>query len=134
MANSISINQSFTSNCDGVRTTLATNITTFTTSSNFIAGGQAVTASGWTAVSLGGLTDIVGLTVYNDNSDYSASVIALATGSAGQNLLAVLTPGNQSTIPWSGSLAGLYAKVVGTYPPGTPTQPNGEVQWIVQQS
>ena len=134
MANSVSINQSVTSIVDGVRTTLSSNTNQSTTSSNFIAGGQAVTASVWTAISLGSLTDVIILTVVNDNSDNTASVITFATGAAGQNPLATLSPGNQAIIPWSGSLPSLYAKVVGGYPTGTPKPNDGDVQWLVQQS
>ena len=86
MANSLSINQTVASTVDGVRTTLTSATIQYTTSSNFIAGGQDVGSAGWTALSLGSLTNVLGLTVLNDNTGpYTASVITVATGSGGGN-------------------------------------------------
>ena len=134
MANTYVASQTVTTTIDGVRSSLSTNNTTYVTSSNFIVGGQAVTASAWTSLSLGSLTDVIGLSIYNDNTLNTASVITVATGSAGQNVLGILIPGAQSTIAWSGSISGLYAKVTGGYPFGASTPNNGTVQWIAQQS
>lgn len=136
MANSLSINQSVSSVIDGVRTTLSSNTTQNTTSSNFIAGGQDVGSAGWTSLSLGSLTNVLGLTVLNDNTgQYTASVVTIATGSAGLNIIGYLYPGGQLTTQWSGSLSGLYAMVtsgVNLPPAGVP--PSASVQWLVQQS
>ena len=134
MANSISLNQSVTSVIDGVRTTLSSNTTQQTTSSNFIAGGQDVVSTGATALSMGSLTDVSILTVLNDNTGlYTASVIQV-TGSAAIDCGAILLPGYQATIPWSGSMPAISAKVVSGWPPGTATPAKGTVQWLVQQS
>ena len=133
MSNSISINQSVTSVIDGVRTTLSSNTNQLTTSSNFIAGGQDILATGYSPLSIGSLTDVAIITVLNDNSVYSASVIQI-TGSAGANIGGILIPGYQLTIPYSGSISGISAKVVGGWPNGTATPAKGTVQWLVQQS
>jgi hypothetical protein len=134
MANSISINQSVNSTVDNVRTTLASNQNLQTTSSNFIAGTQTIGSVAWTALSLGSLTDIILYSVVNDDTQYSASVITIATGSTGGNTQAILNPGTQTVTPWSGSLAGLYAKVTGGWPTGVATPTSGSVQWLAQQS
>jgi hypothetical protein len=139
MANTISANASVTSVVDSVRTTVSTNTSTPTSSSNFIAGNAVVTGSAWTNVTVGTLSDVLLLTVYNDPTVYSASVITLASGSAGIGPIAILTPGAQAIIPWSGSLTTISAKVVGSYANSTfsPTTVQaglGNIQFLAQQS
>ena len=133
MANSITTNSTVTSVIDGVRTTLSSNTNATTTSSNFVAGGQDIVSANYTHLSVGSLTDVAIFTVLNDNSVYSASVIQV-TGSAGTEIGTILLPGYQATIPWSGSLPGISAKVVGGWPIGTAIPTYGTVQWLVQQS
>jgi ammonia channel protein AmtB len=132
MANSININQSINSTVDSARATLGSNQNLQTSSSNFIQGTQTIGSTTWTALSLGSLTDVILYSVVNDNVNYTASVITIATGSVGGNIQAILTPGAQTVTPWSGSLAGLYAKVTSGY--GVPTPTSGSVQWLAQQS
>ena len=133
MANSISTNSTVTSVIDGVRTTLSSNTSATTTSSNFIAGGQNVVSANATPLSVGTLADVAILTVLNDNSVFSASVISI-TGSAAIDVGTILLPGYQATIPWSGSMPAISAKVVGGWPRGVATPADGTVQWLVQQS
>lgn len=132
MPNSLSIVTTVTSVVDGARTTLNSSNNLNTTSSNFISGTQQMTSSAATNISLGSLTDVLAVTVINDNSVNTASVIQV-TGSVG-GIGAVLIPGSQAVLPWSGSLGGLSGKVIGGYPPGTATPANGTVQWSAQQS
>ena len=133
MANSISVQATVTNTVDNIRNVISSNAVTNTTSSNVIVESSAVTASAWTQLSLDTLADVIALTIWNDNVVNTASVVAVATGSGGQNLLTVLAPNAQAIIPWSGSLAGLYAKVVGGYQ-GAGGAINGVVQYSAQQS
>ena len=91
---------------------------------------QDIGSSGWTALSSVALPNILGITIFNDNlsNNYTASVIQVATGSAGQNPISVLLPGAYGFIPWSGSLNGLYAKVIGGVAVATPV--SGTLQWM----
>ena len=132
MANSLSTQITVTSTVDGVRTVLSSNNNTNTTSSNFIAGTQQVTSSLYTPISLGSLTDVLSITVINDNTVNTASVIQVTGSVAGVGT--ILVPGAQAVLPWSGSLAGLGAKVIGGWPVGTATPKDGTVQWSAQQS
>jgi hypothetical protein len=134
MSNQISTQQTVTSVVDGVRTVLSSNQNTYTTSSNFIAGGQVVTSASWASISLGGLSDVRILTVTNDNTVYTASSIYVATGSTGGNIIAKLGPGDQMTTPWLGSYTSLYARVMDSYPTGATLPTTGSIQWLVQQS
>ena len=147
MANSINSQVSVTSVVDGVRTTISSNIYTNTSSSNFLAGSQDVTGSAFTAQTFTGLNDVVSLTVVNDNTVYSASIIQISSSAAGNTLPlgAILIPGAQAVIPWSGSLTQIATKVVG-YGFGIPGATNpvqgvgsaqagkGTIQFLVQQS
>jgi hypothetical protein len=81
-------------------------------SSNAIQQSSLLTGSGWTPLSLGQCQNVVGISIWNDNTIYSASVVLLATGSAGGNLISVIQPGQAAAIPWSGSLGGLYASAI----------------------
>ena len=130
--NSISLNQTVTSTIDGVRTVVNSNVVQNTSSSNFIVGGQDVGSAAWVALSVGSLTDVIGITVKNDDSVYSSSIVTVATGSAGQNVIGYVYPGGQMTTMWSGSVASLYAKVTGGVKVATPT--SASVMWLVQQS
>ena len=132
--NSISIQSTVTSQVDGVRTVVSSNQNLNTSSSNFIAGSEGLTNGGWTAIPTSSLADVQVITILNDNSQYSASVISFATDNAGTNVIARILPGGQATIPWSGSLAGLYGKVTSAYPLYVATQTNGTCQFLLQQS
>ena len=134
MSNSISVQLTTTNTIDNIRNVISNNQSLATTSSNVLVASQAVTSSAWTQLSLGSLTDIINVTLWADNTNYTSSTIAIASGSAGQNVFTILIPDSAATIPWSGSLGGLYAKVVSGYPVGTATPPNGVVQYSVQQS
>lgn len=128
MANSITLTSGMTSVVDNIRVSGQTNLTANTTSSNAIAASTTVNNSTWTALSLDGLTDVAALWVQNDNTQYSSSVVTVATGSAGQNVLTILPSGYASLIAWSGPLSSLYGKITG----GSDT--SGVVQMIAQQS
>lgn len=141
MANSISSNTTITSVVDGVRTSVSNNQSTQTSSSNFLAGSQQVTSSAWTNLSFSQLNDVFMLTVVNDNSQYSQSVVQVYSGSngTGGGILANLPPGGQAVIPWSGSLTTVSVKVIGSYSGGafSPTvvqSGQGDVQFLAQQS
>ena len=139
MANSLTLNSTVTSVIDGVRTSVANNQSTQTSSSNFLAGSQNVTSSAWTNISFTQMTDVLAVTVVHDNTQYSQSVIQVASGSNGQTPIAVLTPGVQAVIPWSGSLNTISAKVVGSYAGGqfstvVVQNGNGTIQFLAQQS
>jgi hypothetical protein len=129
MANSISVQTSMTSTVDGFTLSKASSLSANTTSSNAIGQTLSVTSSVWTQLSLGILTDVTNIYVWNDNTVNTASVVSVATGSTGGNVIAVLQPGAAASIPWSGSFNGLYAKVVTAAP-----AINGTVQYIAQQS
>lgn len=135
MPNSISVNQSVSSVIDGVRTSISSNTNAYTTSSNFSAGSQDVTSSAATVISFSQLSDVFTLTVVNDNTVYSASVIQI-TGSTTAPINAILKPGEQTTIPWSGSMPNISGKVVGSYPPFGAVVQNGKgtIQFLAQQS
>ena len=140
--NQLSTNATVMSVVDSVRTTVSTNQNTQTSSSNFIAGNAVVTGSVWTAITLGTLDDVIGMTFYNDSSVYSQSVISVALGAAGTPVATTLIPGAQAIIPWSGSMPTVSARVVGSYPPfisgsdaGAANQwGKGNVQFLAQQS
>lgn len=72
-----------------------------------------VNNSTWTNISLDGLTEVYALWLYNDDTEYSSSVITVSTGSLGQNVLTQIPSGGTSLISWSGSLATLYGKITG---------------------
>jgi hypothetical protein len=144
MSNSISQQLTVTSTVDGVRTVAGSNSNTQTSSSNFLAGGQEVTSSAWTDLSFSTLSDVITVTLTNDNTQYSQSVIQFASGSNGASILATIAPGFQAVIPWSGSLKTVSAKVVGYYVNSTFTitasatpavqAGKGTIQFLAQQS
>ena len=127
MANNINVQVSMQSNVDNFSATVRTQVSQNTTSSNAYGGSTDVTSSAWTALSLGSLDDVRYFTAWNDNTVYSSSIIAVATGSGGGNLIGILKPGDGLAMPWSGSLVSLYAKVLSG-------DINGVVQYVVQQS
>lgn len=128
MANTIQAQTSMASIVDSIRVTGTSNVTQNTTSSNAIAASTTVNNSTWTNVSLDGLTDVITLWIQNDNTNYSSSVITVASGSAGQNVLTHLPSGFASLISWNGALSGLYAKIT------SGDDATGVVQMIAQQS
>jgi hypothetical protein len=138
--NQLSTNATVTSVVDSVRTTVSANINTQTSSSNFIAGNTVVTGSSWTTIDTGGFPDVIQLTVYNDPTVFSASVIQVTGSSATTPIGAILIPGAIAIIPWSGSIPTIAGKVVGSYPPfvagsGAANQfGQGNVQFLAQQS
>lgn len=144
MSNYVSQQITVTSTVDGVRTVMSSNTNTQTSSSNFLAGSQQVTSSAWTNLSLSQLSDVIALTITNDNTQFSQSVVQVASGSNGQSIIATVIPGGQAVIPWSGSLSTVSAKVVASYVNSTfsPTASvtpavqsgNGTIQFLVQQS
>jgi hypothetical protein len=129
MANSIQVQTSMNSTVDNMTLSIRSSVTSNTTSSNALGQSVNISASGWAQLSTGSLTDIRTMAFYNDNAVNTASVITIATGSAGQNPLATLQPGDGAIIPWSGSINGLYAKVVSANP-----AVNGVIQYQAQQS
>src|ERR1035437_1972296 len=136
MANSISTNISVNSTVDGVRTSVPSNVNTTTTSSNFLVGNLGLVATGYTAVSFASLNDVLLLSVVNDSTVYSQSVIQV-TGSVGSPINTILIPGAQAVIPWSGSMTSISGKVIGSYPPfslSTVQGGLGNIQFLVQQS
>ena len=134
MANSISLNQSVTTTIDGNRSTLSSNINQDTTSSNFVNAEQDIGSAAWTQLTLGTLSNVLALSIQNDDTVYTASVITIATGSAGGNIIAILPPGWPQFTSWGGlPLNGLYAKVTSGYG-GVSTPASASVVWSVQQS
>jgi hypothetical protein len=125
--NNITINTSMASTVDNITIRGAASVTQTTTSSNAIASSTNVTSSAWTQLSLGSLANVAAIWIQNDNTVYTASVIAVGTGSAGQNTVSILPPGYSSVLSWSGSLGGLYAKVLSG-------DKDGVIQLIAQQS
>lgn len=134
---SITQNSTFLSNVNGASYTVTSNTTLQTTSSNYLGGSEQITSSVWTNISFGGFSDLIGITLVNDPTTTSASVVAIASGSAGQGVFATLVPGMSANIGWSGSYNngnGVYAKVVGGWPTGTSTPQIANIKWQVQQS
>lgn len=137
MANSISVQVTETSTVDGVRTVVSSNTTTQTSASNFVAGAEGITGSAWTNVSLSSLGDVFALTVVNDATTYSQSVVQLKVDSA---TVSYLYPGAQAVIPWSGSITNISAKVIGYYSGGAFVSNsfvqagNGNILYLAQQS
>jgi hypothetical protein len=95
-------------------------------SSNAIQQTVTVTGSAFSALSTGQLTNVVGISIYNDNSTYSSSVVIIATGSTGGNIISTIQPGQVAAIPWSASLNGLYASAT--------TGNTASLQYYLQQS
>src|ERR1041385_2065275 len=133
--NTLNIQTTMTSTVDNVRTVVSSNRNTPCSSSNFTAGSKTLGSAGWGLINdFSTLTDVAGFTILNDDdTQYSASVIKIATGSSGGNVIAVLIPGAAATIPWSGSHNGIYGKVTGGYA-GVATPASGSVQYLAQQS
>jgi|ERR1035437_4107238 hypothetical protein len=130
MANNFNSSVFVTSRVDGLTIQSSnTSVNVNTTSSNAIGGTAASTGSVWTQQSLTPLTDVLSIWLYNDNTVFTASIISVATGSSGGNVLTILQPGFSAVIPWSGSLSGLYHKVVSSAPNTV-----GTLQFIAQQS
>jgi hypothetical protein len=136
MANFLSTQVTVTNTVDNARNVLSTNANTNTSSSNYIAGTLVVGSAAWTQVSLGSLTDVLGLTIVNDNTTYSTSVVQISGSGPGANecIGAKMTPGTQVVITWSGSISTIWAKVVGGYPTGTATPASASIQYSAQQS
>ena len=128
MANSTSLNSSISTTVDNISVTGHASVSQNTTSSNAVAGNTNVTSSAWTSISLGSLSNVLSMWIWNDNTTYTASVITVATGSAGQNVISILNPGHASLIGWSGSLAGVYAKIT------SGTGIDGTLQIVAQQA
>jgi len=138
MANTLNSSVSMTSTVDGARVSSnAPSITATPTSSNCIYSTMAVTSSAWTQVSLGSLTDVLQCYLYNDNTVYSQSLIQISGSGAGGSanpVGTILYPGYSTLLSWSGSLSGLWAKVVPN-PQGAVYQlGQGSLQYILQQS
>ena len=132
--NTLNIQTTLTSTVDNVRSVVSANQNTQCSSSNFTVGSKTIGSAGWVLISdFSTLTDVAGFCILNDNATaYTASIISIATGSAGGSSVAVLIPGAMATIPWSGSHNGIYGKVTGGYGVATPT--SGSVQFLAQQS
>src|ERR1035437_6735260 len=91
MADNFNSNTYVTSRVDGlIIQSSNTSVNVNTTSSNAIGGTAASTGSGWTQQSLTPLTDVLSIWLYNDNTVLSASIISVATGSTGGNVLTIL--------------------------------------------
>lgn len=127
MANQISLQSSINTTVNNINVSGRASVSQTTVSPNAIAQTLDVTSSVWTAISLGELDNVMALWVQNDNTTGTASVITIATGSAGQNVLSVLSSGHASLIAWSGSLNGLYAKI-------TSGSIDGRLQVVAQQA
>lgn len=112
MANSLSANASLSAIVD--QFTLAGNaaVATQTTGSNGIGISVTIATGGsWQSIDVSELSDFRYGWFYNDTT--GSSIITVATGSAGQNILCKLQPGDTSLVSWSGSIASLYAKTTG---------------------
>lgn len=73
-----------------------------------------LTGSVYTQLSTGSLQNVSAIAIFNDNTVVSSSVVLICTGSSGGNVLSNgIQPGLSAQIPWTGSLNGLYATVVG---------------------
>ena len=108
MANTISINGSFslTSGASRAVGTLTDSLTL--TGSNYTATGQNILSGSWSPLSTGSLNDF--RYSFFQNADLTSS-ITIATGSGGQNVLAYLNPEDVYVLPWSGSVVPtLFAK------------------------
>lgn len=107
-------------------------------SSNWI-GGYETIGNSWTNLSFnsGSLSSPLSYTVQNVTTTYSSSIIAVATGSAGQGVFTYLFPGQSIVVAWSGSVynnnQGIFVSVAGGFPFGSPTPGSASVQWQVQQ-
>jgi len=136
MAN-ITLNSTFSDGIDNSST--GGQFTATLTSSNWL-GGNEIIGNGWTQLSFnsGSLTSPLAFYVKNDTTIYSSSIVAVATGSAGQGVFCYLYPGQQVIIGWSGSVynnnQGVYVSVVGVWPYGGTTPTSGSVGWKVQQA
>ncbi len=128
MASSLNFSTTFNSRVDALTLGGGSSTNLTTTSSNAVGETTTLNPSTYTQLSLGSLTDVCALYLYNDNTVYSASVILVSTGSLGQNHIAKLSPGQSAVIPWSGSLSGLYAKSVSA------TDLAAVIQHIAQQA
>ena len=135
MANSISVQTNITNVGDVGRNSLSSNITTYTTSSAGYFVGSATVGSGYSALgaAITSLPDVLLLTVTNDNTLYSASVVAISGSNAnGTPIGATLIPGSQAILPNSQSITSISAKVIGGWPIGTPTPASASLAWTVQ--
>lgn len=136
--NSILAQSSVTGVVDGLTVTISSNnYNNALSSSNSLAGSQTVTGSAWSTVSFAGLADVILLTVLNDSTQFSQSVVQVLNGT---NVLGTLNPGSQLVTPWSGSLASISARVTGYYANSTFESASyvqdgkGLIQFLVQES
>lgn len=128
MAYTVNINSATSAQIDAQPYGLSKSATLTVTSSNAIQQTvSTINAGGWTQLSLGNIINPALITAWNDNTINSSSVITIATGSAGQNIIGFIPSGLPLEIPWSGSLGGLYAKIT------SGTDSTGSVQYYIQQ-
>ncbi len=141
--NSLSAQVTITNTSDNIRSVISNNQTTQCSSSNVIVASTSVTASTWTALSVGSCADVLNFTAWNDANVYSASVVQISgSGTQGQPIGGILIPDSVLSVPFSGSVASLAAKIVNSYPAsisasGASSNPlwvNGIVQYSMQQS
>ncbi len=127
MAYNLNISAGASAVIDAGTFSISKNGTLSVSSSNAIQQNVTLQTGSWTSISLGNLTDVAYLSLFNDNALYTASVISLATGSNGSGKLATIQPGLSALIAWSGSLT-LYGSV------NSGSGPVGILQYYAQQS
>ena len=130
MANTLNYSTNLNAQIDALGFSANKSVSLAITSSNAIQQSVTVNTSSYGAISLGSLSNVRAVWLWNDNSNYSASVISVATGSTGGNQIAILQPGDVAVFPWSGSYNSLYAEVINGATSGVTT---GVIQYIAVQ-
>lgn len=110
MANSLTANAALSAVVDQFTLAGNANVASGMSGSNGVGLSIGVTTGGWTSIDISELSDFRYGWFYNDTT--GSAVVTIASGSAGQNILTKLNPGDASLIAWSGSLASLYVKSV----------------------
>ena len=110
MANTWTLNGSVTLNSLNSKLVGPINQAITINGSNGVWQSQNVTTGSWIGLDTGSLTDL--RYAWFTNTDVSSSIL-IATGSAGQNQIAIIQPSDDYLLPWSGSLP-LYAKAIGS--------------------
>ena len=129
MAYTLNINSIASATIDAGAFSIGKNASIQVSSSNAIQSNVSLQTGSWTAISLGTLSNVAYISLYNDNTVNTASIIQVATGSTGGNVIATIQPGLPALIAWSGSLNGLYGTVTGA------SQGNvGVLQYYAQQA
>jgi hypothetical protein len=135
MANYIQTSVTVNSVVNAGRNSLSSTQQTNTTSSAGYLAGETVVGTTYLALN-GAITsfpDVLMISILNDPTQYSASVVAISgSSSGGVPIGCTLIPGSQALLPTSQSITSLSAKVVGGWPIGTPTPTSASLAWVVQ--